>query len=67
MGTKYTCEVCDIEHENEDDWTEEKRMAEAKQNFPNDDIENDRASVCEDCFQKIMKRYCGGPFAGERK
>lgn len=52
MTDTYTCERCKGVFEK--GWTDEEAAAEAQQLF-GDLSEDDKAVLCEDCFQALMK------------
>lgn len=56
MTGTYTCELCGGTFPSEPGWTEEDRLAEMRENF-GDIPEEDRASVCDDCYNEIKGRH----------
>lgn len=56
MAGTFTCDMCGETFPQADDWTEEDRVAEMKTNF-GDLPEEDRASVCDDCYKEIKPHH----------
>lgn len=48
----YTCAMCGGTFETQDDWTEEDRMKEKEENFPDVPLEECDV-VCDDCYQLL--------------
>ena len=49
----YTCEQCGQECGGDEDWSDEDAAAEMRDNF-GDLSPDDRAVVCDDCYQAMM-------------
>lgn len=50
---QYECENCGETFESE--WTEEEAIAEAKKNFGDDWDMSDKCSICDDCYNTLMR------------
>ena len=53
-SNEFRCEQCGGIFEEE--WPEEKTLAEYEENFGNlpNEIKEDKVAVCDDCYKKIM-------------
>lgn len=54
-NSTYQCEACKKTFEFESDWTEEEAVAEYESAFAGDD--DDKAVVCDDCYQEMKSIY----------
>jgi len=59
MSETFYCEECKQTFDKGTDFTKDAQNDEFNQNFGRD-ISNDDASVCEDCFKKIMNHCHDG-------
>ena len=66
MGTKYRCEFCGEENENEDFWDEEKAWAEAMILWTLKDLDH-VAIVCDDCFKAMTAAYSPAEFYADQE
>ena len=48
----YTCDLCKGTFES--DWPPEDAIAECKENFGVDPLEEDSAEVCDDCYNEVI-------------
>jgi len=55
--SEYTCQVCRHTYCERPGWTEEARLKEAAELFPDEDLtkEENRAVVCDDCHKDILE------------
>lgn len=56
MTRRAICDNCGLVMEIDDDWTEEEKVAEMKANI-GDIPPEDRATVCDDCYEAIMRSH----------
>lgn len=54
-ANEFKCEECLGIFEHDPDWTEEDKLTEVNENFP-ELPQEERASVCDDCYKEIMGR-----------
>ncbi len=56
--TQFTCSMCGARHDliRDETWSEEKAIAEMKDNFPGF-AKEDCTVVCDDCYQRMTQEY----------
>lgn len=53
---KEKCDYCGCEYDSDPTFTDQDRLEEYRENFPNDpNMEEARASICEDCYILFKK------------